>query len=381
MGHKGPVYCVVYSPDGEALASSSFDNTIQIWDAPPAPTGASVRIEGKREHGASPFEALIVFSKSMRGFERSDIHVENGAVTAFSGSGDSYTATIQPSGIHTVRVRVPKKAAGNHGRSNTFAFYPALRTTLTEPYYNSSAVFSPDSSKLAIADPRTRIQIRNLSTGETIRNFGGQSFATGGNHILYSPDGSMLAAGNRDILIWEADTFKKLHILKEPKGETVKAISISPDSTMLANSSGSDVRIWNLKTGKEIRTLTGFKDDVFSVAFSPDGKTLASASRNDVIQFWNADTGEEIRTLAMQFGRAEAVAFSPDGSMFAGGGRRRCRSHMERRHRRGAADAHWTYGGHHMRRLFAGRINARQRQQRRYRPHLEPGNRRDAPNA
>ncbi len=326
----GSVLSIAFSPDGAALASSSRrlrgKDAVQIWDAPSAPAGASVRIEGEREHGAGAFDVSIVFSESMKSFERSDIQVENGSVTAFSGSGDSYTAAIQPSGIHTARVWIPKKAAGNHGRSNTFAFYPALRTAMEENEYFRAAAFSPDGSMLASAGAFSKVRIRELATGKTQRRLDsdgqlriGRKYS-GVNSILYSPDGSMLAVGNIDILIWDAADFKKLHTLKRRAEETVLSIAFSPDSAILA-SGGDDgtVRIWNPITGELLRTFTGRPSEVQPVAFSPDGTKLASCARR-TIHIMNVKTGEELRTIQMQFGRAEAVVFSPDGSMLAGGG-------------------------------------------------------------
>src|SRR5690242_18700659 len=39
-GHHAPVYAVAFRPDGECMASASFDHTIKLWDVP---AGAPVR--------------------------------------------------------------------------------------------------------------------------------------------------------------------------------------------------------------------------------------------------------------------------------------------------------------------------------------------------
>ena len=51
------------------------------------------------------------FSEPMTGFEQGDVTVSNGSVTAFSGSGRSYTATIAPAGAGTVTVDVAAHVA------------------------------------------------------------------------------------------------------------------------------------------------------------------------------------------------------------------------------------------------------------------------------
>ena len=73
-----------------------------------APT---VSITGPSDDQTGAFAVTVTFSESVTGFEQSDVTVGNGSVTAFSGSGSSYTATITPSASGTVTVDVPADVA------------------------------------------------------------------------------------------------------------------------------------------------------------------------------------------------------------------------------------------------------------------------------
>lgn len=57
------------------------------------------------------FDVTIDFSESVADFVQGDIVVENGSVTAFSGSGMAYSATITPAADGFVKVRVPFNSA------------------------------------------------------------------------------------------------------------------------------------------------------------------------------------------------------------------------------------------------------------------------------
>ena len=61
-------------------------------------TRSTVTISGPTQLQNGPFDVTFTFSESMTGFEQGDVTVGNGSVTAFSGSGRSYTATIAPGG-------------------------------------------------------------------------------------------------------------------------------------------------------------------------------------------------------------------------------------------------------------------------------------------
>ena len=98
------------------------------FDAP------AVGISGPTDTQDSAFDVTITFSESVTGFEKADVTVGNGAVTALSGSGSSYTATITPTASGTVTVDVAaNKAVDAAGHGNTAASRFSVTAALTRP--------------------------------------------------------------------------------------------------------------------------------------------------------------------------------------------------------------------------------------------------------
>ena len=96
-----------------------------------APT---VSIAGPAEAQNGPFDATITFSEDVTGFEKGDVTVSNGTVSAFSGSGDSYTATIVPAATGEVTVDVPAATAVDRvNRDNTPASRYSVQADLEAP--------------------------------------------------------------------------------------------------------------------------------------------------------------------------------------------------------------------------------------------------------
>ena len=94
----------------------------------------TVIVSGPSATQAGPFDVSIAFSRTVTGFERSDVTVGNGAVTAFSGSAASYTATITPTASGTVTVDVAAGAAQDQGaRDNAAASRYSVQAALVSP--------------------------------------------------------------------------------------------------------------------------------------------------------------------------------------------------------------------------------------------------------
>ena len=108
-------------------AASQFSVTADI-DAP------TVSITGPTDAQNSAFDITITFSEDVTEFEKGDVTVSNGSVTAFSGSDASYTATITPTATGTVTVDVAENAARDAvGHGNTAASQFSVMADLERP--------------------------------------------------------------------------------------------------------------------------------------------------------------------------------------------------------------------------------------------------------
>lgn len=137
--------------------------------------------------------------------------------------------------------------------------------------------------------------------------------------VTISPDSQILASssGDQTIKLWQLSTRKELRSI-EGHNYWVRTLSITPDGQILA--SGSDdntIKLWQLSTGKLLRTLKGHSRWVRSLAMTPDGQILASSSNDQTIKLWQLSTGKELHTLTGHSDWIGSLAMTPDGQILA----------------------------------------------------------------
>jgi WD40 repeat protein len=141
-------------------------------------------------------------------------------------------------------------------------------------------------------------------------------------HVVYSPDGKLLATLSRDrtLRVWDAATGRQVHLFQE-KDVDYYAVAWSPDGTTLAAAGGdpfhggnASIRFFDLATAKETLRFDGHLQPAYSVSYSPDGKTLISMSCDQVIR-WDAGTGVKLDEWKLP--TTAALAVSPDRAALA----------------------------------------------------------------
>jgi WD40 repeat protein len=265
--HLGKVKAVVFSPDGELLATASHNPdlknsefTLGLWDA-----ATGVCLETLKGH--SHRVELIAFSPDGK--------------TLVSGSDD---CTIQ---IWDATTRALRQTLKGHSNS--------VKTI----------AFSPDSKLLALNSEDCIIQLWEVATGICQQTLSGESNQA--QAVAFSADGKILAScsHHHTIRIWDVTTgvCRQTHTNMDPpklilsgQGRLVQVVAFSPDDkTLVSGSDDGSVLLWNITTGVCRQMLSETGGQVWAVAFSPDGKTLAAGLGDTesacVVQLWDMGTG------------------------------------------------------------------------------------------
>jgi WD40 repeat protein len=264
--------CLAFTPDGQLLASGSWDDTIKLWQVS---TGQLLKTLSEYGLGV----CAVTFSP-------------DGRLLA-SGSWDN---TIK---VWQVSTGLLVNTWSGHGASVC------------------AVAFSPDG-RLLVSGGDGIIKLWQVSKGQLFKTLSGPEKWV--KSVIFSPDWRLLASDsdNNTVKLWQVSTGQLLNTLSGHE-DSVSSLAFSPDGQLLASGSADKtVKLWQVRTGQLLNTLSDHKDSVNSVVFSPDGRLLASGSNDNTVKLWQVSTGQLLNTLLGHKNRVVSVAFSPDGRLASG---------------------------------------------------------------
>jgi dipeptidyl aminopeptidase/acylaminoacyl peptidase len=289
------VSSIAASPDGKVLAiagSSENGRTVQLWNA----DGSRVATldDGETDAGAVTCAAWSPDGSLVAGAYRSgEVRLWDRAgqvVRMYQGTDPVFSLAWSPDGsmLATGAIRFPAQAASSE-----------------TPGAGASA--GPSESAASGQTPLPgviRVWRRDGTLAETL----GTRF-TGGKflNLEWSPDGSMLAAGAVDYLVWRVDGSQ----VGEPRtgGSPAWAMAWSPYSDSLAIGDENGI-VEIVGVDGTTRSSHTFAGGVNALGYSPDGASVA-VGRNSAVSVARA---ENVGTVVWTADSAAAQAiWSPDG--------------------------------------------------------------------
>ncbi|KAJ1548082.1 hypothetical protein HK096_005567, partial [Nowakowskiella sp. JEL0078] len=315
QGHTNSVHCVVYSPDGQTVASSSDDGTIKIWIASSgkcantlsghigAVNSVAFSANGQRLISGSFDHHIKIWDiKSGECLQTFEGHVGNVWSAEFAIGGEF---VISGSDDQTSKVWSIETGECIHTCSGHTAGVWAISC-------------SPDKETFASGSFDRSIKIWNIKTGELIKTLTGHTGTIW--TVSYSYDGNFLTSGSfdRSVRVWHVETGENLKTFNGHTN-TVYCCRFSLDAKyVISASNDATIKIWDMETDKCINTLYGHNGSVWSIALSPNGNTLASGSFDKSVKLWNWKH-QGSKTISGDSGSIWAIAASPDGKWIASG--------------------------------------------------------------
>jgi len=176
--------------------------------------------------------------------------------------------------------------------------------------------FSPDGKMLAMGDKDANVFVFNSDGILKTFKAHNRTYSKPITTVRFSADSQMIAAGGWafEVKLWKLNgTLDKT--LGGHRGP-INALDFSRDGQIIASaSSDKTVKLWN-RDGTFRKTLEGHQSEVWDVSISRDSQMIASASADGTVKLWKRD-GTLLKTLKGHRDTVRAVRFSTDGHILA----------------------------------------------------------------
>ena len=313
-GHTSAVTGVAWQPDGDLIATTSWDGTCIIWNPHTTEkittlTGHTDWVTGVAWHPTGDLiattdwgECIIWNPHTAEKITTLTDHTNKVTEVAWHPTGDLIATATSWDG--TCVIWNPHTAE--------------RITTLTgRTGWVTDIAWHPDGTRIATASSNGTCIIWQPDTGERILALTGHTASVNG--VAWHPEGTLVATSSNDrtCIIWNPHTAEKLTTLT---GHTsaVTGAAWNPNGDLIATTSYDDTCIiWNPHTGKKTTTLTGHTREVTGAAWSPDGSLIATTSDDDTCIIWNPHTGQKITTLTSHTSFVTGIAWHPSGDLIA----------------------------------------------------------------
>jgi len=239
--HSNEIMSVAYSPDGDQIASASWDWTVRLWDS------ASGELQATLPH--SFYVNLVTYSPQGR-------HI---AVAVLDGTVQIWDVTTEEN----------------------------IRELQGHSDQVQGVAYSPDGQRIASCSLDASVRLWNVETGECVRILYGHSEWC--RMVVYSPQGNQIASAGEDMTVrlWDAESGVCQFILTGHI-HAVNCVAYSPKGDQIVSgSSDNTVKLWDVETGRCRQTLTGHSGSVLSVTYSQNGNQVASGSYDMSARLWD----------------------------------------------------------------------------------------------
>jgi WD40 repeat protein/serine/threonine protein kinase len=277
--HIRPVKSVAFGAEGQILASASEDGTICIWD----PAQACSVLPG---HSGAVTSIAFDSSANLLASGGTD-----GTVLVWDLAKDKMLCVLSDHADHVLDVAFApgKPIVASASRDKTIYLWDVMTGEMIDQLFGHDGevhcvAYHPSGHQLATGSGDQTVKVWNARTGALVQTLHGHEHPVLG--VAYDSRGELLASSANDVILWDANTARRLSQFQptDPTG----AIAFSPDGTRVAIGHWKgDVSLWDVN-GMRIFRLLGDGSAAWDLAFSPEGDWLVTGGEDFTIRAWSA---------------------------------------------------------------------------------------------
>ena len=336
-GHKGTVRSAVFSPQGNLVASSSYDGTVRIW-----------HIGGL---GRAEISAPLTLSKWGRAMgTRVPVTISrDGRLVAYASGGGAFDSEDSHVPVWTPERKEVATLGGWAGWSGSSAFDPSgkrLAVSSTTVTAQGKSKVSSSESSISLAEIDSR-EVRLLGKhpaafadvdwsrdGRWITSSGGNRLIlwdvmTGARSDLIDNSWncndvrSRFAAGTGMLMVVCDDRVRFIDIQsrvfqEKSLGESISHFALGSKGDLFAIHRGHSIEIWSTRPNlRRLHILRGHESEIRALSFSPDDTQLVSSGKESV-WLWDTREGRGRRFDAPVF-EPTVLGFLTDGRIVGAG--------------------------------------------------------------
>lgn len=322
-GHEAPVESLLFSPDGNYLASLGADKMIRLWRLADGKQIAGMKSEGY-------WQRALAFSAESKTLATPGIGSEIRLWEIPSGKEKIRTSPglvveACPVGFFPDGKTLLARGNGIGKGENGLCFWDVLKGEQNRPFIpekESCLTLSRNGKFLGAGRQDQGLHVLDLESGKKVVDLPppppilGQVYAW--HPVAFSTDGKLLGSADAygNISVYESASWEKVLSIKTGEDGASSSIAISPDNKLLAKGNSWKLSLWNLSTGELLLSMK-HPNHVWRVCFSPDGKTLATGSSDNIIRLVDVASGKVRRQFPGFLQGIRDVHFSPCGRLLA----------------------------------------------------------------
>jgi len=301
-----PVMAVVFSPDGNLLATSGYREVL-LWNPADGQLVRRIKNLAERPHDfefSSDGSVLAVAAGTPGQMgEVKLFNVADGALIAdlFTTDDEVFSVAFSPDG-----TRLAAACADRSVRLFDVATRQQQKLIEDHADWVMDVAWSPDGKKIATASRDKTSKVFDSTTGESQATFNGHAQPVFG--VGFLPDGASVATSGRDnrIRVWTVADSKQAREIA--MGGEVFRITMLGDGTAFSGSADKFARQHNLTNGAQVKQFGPHEDWVYAATYHAPSKRVASGSHDGQVRIWNYDDSKELMKFIAAPGLSTPVA-------------------------------------------------------------------------